>query len=174
MELAYLLNTRFRTKLGTKCLERSARYREEGNKLFQSDQAMQSILFYNKALAYAPHPTFEEFHSRPDNDFSVRQDPAAAVSTAASKPGKLTATGKLVKHHLISWFNHFKAPLSSVAPPPPSTSPLPCATPTVPRPSGSCPSSRTASGTSPGRPSSGIPGRTSTSCGRGRESVTRA
>lgn len=43
-------------KIGLKSMDKANRYREEGNKLFQSDQAMQSILFYNKALAYAPHP----------------------------------------------------------------------------------------------------------------------
>lgn len=54
-------------KVGIKSLEKSVKYREEGNKMFQSDQAMQSILFYNKALAYAPHPTYENYQ-KPELD----------------------------------------------------------------------------------------------------------
>ena len=49
------------TKMGIKSLEKSNRYREEGNKLFQADQCMQSILFYNKAVSYAPHPNFDTY-----------------------------------------------------------------------------------------------------------------
>ena len=48
-------------KCGVKSSERSAKYREEGNKLFQNDQSMQAILFYNKAIAYAPHPDLGEY-----------------------------------------------------------------------------------------------------------------
>ena len=38
--------------------------REDGNKLFNSDQAMQSILYYNKALSFAPHPSYDEWNNR--------------------------------------------------------------------------------------------------------------
>ena len=48
-------------KVGLKSLEKANRYREEGNKLFQADQPIQSILFYNKALTYAPHPDHLEY-----------------------------------------------------------------------------------------------------------------
>ena len=58
-------NFDIQSKFGTKSLERSNKYREEGNKLFQGDQAMQSLLFYNKAIAYAPHPTLEEYAAPP-------------------------------------------------------------------------------------------------------------
>jgi len=46
-------------KIAVKALEKSNRYREEGNRLFQAEQTTQSVLFYNKALAYAPHPDYE-------------------------------------------------------------------------------------------------------------------
>ena len=39
-------------------------FREDGNKLFNSDQAMQSILYYNKALSFAPHPSYDEWNNR--------------------------------------------------------------------------------------------------------------
>ena len=54
-------NFQIQSKYGMKSLERSTKYREEGNKLFQSDQTMQSILFYNKSIAYAPHPDIQEY-----------------------------------------------------------------------------------------------------------------
>ena len=58
-------NFQVQSKFGTKSLERSTKYREEGNKLFQADQTMQSILFYNKSIAYAPHPNVEEYKNPP-------------------------------------------------------------------------------------------------------------
>jgi len=58
-------NFTVKSKFGTKSLERSNKYREEGNKLFQADQTMQSILFYNKSIAYAPHPTIEVYNNPP-------------------------------------------------------------------------------------------------------------
>ena len=58
-------NFEIQSKFGIKSLDRSNKYREEGNKLFQADQAMQSLLFYNKAIAYAPHPTLEEYTAPP-------------------------------------------------------------------------------------------------------------
>ena len=58
-------NFELKTKLGTKSLEQSVKCREEGNKLFQADQTMQSILFYNKSIALAPHPTIEEYFAPP-------------------------------------------------------------------------------------------------------------
>ena len=68
----YLLNLsssirdfQIRSKLGVKSLERSTKYREEGNKLFQTDQTVQSILFYNKSIAYAPHPNIDEYSKPP-------------------------------------------------------------------------------------------------------------
>ena len=54
-------NFEIQSKYGMKSLERSTKYREEGNKLFQADQTMQSILFYNKSIAYAPHPDIQEY-----------------------------------------------------------------------------------------------------------------
>ena len=58
-------NFEIQSKFGVKNLERSNKYREEGNKLFQADQSMQSLLFYNKAIAYAPHPSLEEYARPP-------------------------------------------------------------------------------------------------------------
>ncbi len=42
-------------------MEKSTKFREEGNRLFQADQTPQAILFYNKSLVYAPHPDYEEY-----------------------------------------------------------------------------------------------------------------
>ena len=54
-----------KAKLGTKSLEQSIKLREEGNRFFQAEQTMQSILFYNKSIAMAPHPTVEEYFAPP-------------------------------------------------------------------------------------------------------------
>jgi tetratricopeptide (TPR) repeat protein len=58
-------NFDIKSKFGTKSLDRSNKYREEGNKLFQADQTMQSILFYNKSIAYAPHPNIKFYNNPP-------------------------------------------------------------------------------------------------------------
>ena len=72
-------------KIGGKDLDKSNRYREEGNKLFQSDQAMQSILFYNKALSYAPHPNYDTYQ-KPDGQIVER--PVVSLSgVPSSGPG---------------------------------------------------------------------------------------
>ena len=51
---------RIKTKHNLKSFEKSTKFREEGNKLFQNEQTAQAILLYNKSLAWAPHPTVEE------------------------------------------------------------------------------------------------------------------
>jgi len=50
-----------KSKSGLKSMEKSNKYREEGNKLFQADQTPQAILYYNKSLVYAPHPDYDEY-----------------------------------------------------------------------------------------------------------------
>merc|ERR1711884_87155 len=58
---------KIKTKSNLKSLEKSTKYREEGNKLFQHEQTAQAILCYNKSLSYAPHPTVEEYlHPEPE------------------------------------------------------------------------------------------------------------
>lgn len=60
---------RIKNKQNLKSLEKSTKFREEGNKLFQQDQTAQAILIYNKSLSYAPHPTVEEYvHPEVDNE----------------------------------------------------------------------------------------------------------
>merc|ERR1711973_478760 len=55
--------------LRSKSLEKSTKYREEGNKLFQQEQTAQAILIYNKSLSFAPHPTVEEYlHPEQENE----------------------------------------------------------------------------------------------------------
>lgn len=62
-------NLEIKTKIGLKSMEKSTRYREEGNKLFQNEQTTQAILYYNKSLSYAPHPNVEEYlHPEPDHE----------------------------------------------------------------------------------------------------------
>jgi hypothetical protein len=50
-----------RSRIGLKSVEKSTKFREEGNRLFQADQTPQAILFYNKSLVFAPHPDYEEY-----------------------------------------------------------------------------------------------------------------
>ena len=58
---------KIKTKSNLKSLEKSTKYREEGNKLFQHEQTAQAILCYNKSLSFAPHPTVEEYlHPEPE------------------------------------------------------------------------------------------------------------
>ena len=58
---------KIKTKSNLKSFEKSTKYREEGNKLFQHEQTAQAILCYNKSLSYAPHPTVEEYlHPEPE------------------------------------------------------------------------------------------------------------
>ena len=58
---------KIKSKSNLKSLEKSTKYREEGNKLFQHEQTAQAILCYNKSLSYAPHPTVEEYlHPEPE------------------------------------------------------------------------------------------------------------
>ena len=60
---------RIKSKQNLKCLEKSTKFREEGNKLFQNDQTAQAIIVYNKSLSYAPHPTVEEYlHPEIENE----------------------------------------------------------------------------------------------------------
>lgn len=60
---------RIKSKQNLKSLEKSTKYREEGNKQFQNDQTAQAILLYNKSLSFAPHPTVEEYlHPEPENE----------------------------------------------------------------------------------------------------------
>ena len=67
---AFIREFELKSKFGIKSLEKTVQFREDGNKLFNSDQAMQSILYYNKALTFAPHPTYEEWlRKEPDGDF---------------------------------------------------------------------------------------------------------
>ncbi len=53
-------------KIGVKSLEKANKYREEGNKFFQQDHSTQAVLFYNKALSYAPHPDYETYLLKPE------------------------------------------------------------------------------------------------------------
>ncbi len=71
-------------KVGVKSLEKSTRYREEGNRLFQSEQATQAILFYNKALAYAPHPDHDTYQMTPPSSSSA----ASAAEERHHHPGE--------------------------------------------------------------------------------------
>ena len=61
MRLPFIRDFEIKNKSGIKCIEKAVKYREEGNKLFQSDQCTQAILFYNKSISYCPHPSFEQF-----------------------------------------------------------------------------------------------------------------
>ena len=61
LRLPFIRDFEIKNKSGIKCIEKAVKYREEGNKLFQSDQCAQSILFYNKSISYCPHPTFDQF-----------------------------------------------------------------------------------------------------------------
>ena len=68
---------RIKNKHTLKSFEKSTKFREEGNKLFQNEQTAQAILLYNKSLSYAPHPTVEEYLTpEPDNllHSTVRKD----------------------------------------------------------------------------------------------------
>lgn len=60
---------RIKSKHNLKSLEKSTKYREEGNKLFQNEQTAQAIIVYNKSLSCAPHPTVEEYlHPEIENE----------------------------------------------------------------------------------------------------------
>jgi hypothetical protein len=60
---------KIQAKLNLKSQETSTKFREDGNKLFQNDQIAQAILYYNKSLSYAPHPTVEEYvHPEHESD----------------------------------------------------------------------------------------------------------
>ena len=48
MRLPFIRDFEIKNKSGIKCVEKAVKYREEGNKLFQSEQCTQAILFYNK------------------------------------------------------------------------------------------------------------------------------
>ena len=61
MRLPFIRDFEIKNKSGIKCVEKAVKYREEGNKLFQSEQCTQAILFYNKSISYCPHPTYEQF-----------------------------------------------------------------------------------------------------------------
>ena len=61
MRLPFVRDFEIKNKAGIKCIEKAVRYREEGNKLFQSEQCTQAILFYNKSISYCPHPSYEQF-----------------------------------------------------------------------------------------------------------------
>lgn len=61
MRLPFIRDFEIKNKSGIKCIEKAVKYREEGNKLFQSDQCTQAILFYNKSISYCPHPSYEQF-----------------------------------------------------------------------------------------------------------------
>jgi len=61
MRLPFVRDFEIKNKAGIKCIEKAVKYREEGNKLFQSDQCTQAILFYNKSISYCPHPSYEQF-----------------------------------------------------------------------------------------------------------------
>ena len=47
-------------------MEKALKYREEGNKLFQADKPTQAVLFYNKAISYSPHPSFQQLDTDQD------------------------------------------------------------------------------------------------------------
>ena len=60
---------KIKSRMAVKSHEKSTKYREEGNKLFQNEYTAQAILFYNKALSFAPHPTVEEYlNPEPENE----------------------------------------------------------------------------------------------------------
>lgn len=60
---------RIKSKQNLKSLEKSTKFREEGNKLFQNEQTAQAIIVYNKSLSCAPHPTVEEYlHPEIENE----------------------------------------------------------------------------------------------------------
>ena len=60
---------RIKNRQNLKSFEKSTKFREEGNKLFQNEQTAQAILLYNKSLSCAPHPTVEEYlNPEPDNE----------------------------------------------------------------------------------------------------------
>ena len=61
MRLPFIRDFEIKNKSGIKCIEKAVKYREEGNKLFQSDQCTQAILFYNKSISYCPHPTYDQW-----------------------------------------------------------------------------------------------------------------
>jgi len=61
MKIPFVSDFEIQTKAGIKCAEKAVRYREEGNKLFQTDKCTQAILFYNKSISYCPHPTLAQF-----------------------------------------------------------------------------------------------------------------
>ena len=72
---------------GTKCIEKAIKYREEGNKLFQSDKSTQAILFYNKSISFCPHPTFAQFQQGVDlaDSHKVKEVQFVDESSAADK-----------------------------------------------------------------------------------------
>ncbi len=78
-------------KVGVKSLDKSTRYREEGNRLFQAEQATQAILFYNKALAYAPHPDHDAYLTAPSSSSEERQAAGAEGKGKRSPPSKYEA-----------------------------------------------------------------------------------
>ena len=61
MRLPFIRDFEIKNKSGIKCVEKAVKYREEGNKLFQSEQCTQAILFYNKSISYCPHPTYDQW-----------------------------------------------------------------------------------------------------------------
>jgi len=61
IKLPFIRDFQIKNKAGTKCPQKAQKYREEGNKLFQADKATQAVLFYNKSISYAPHPTHAQF-----------------------------------------------------------------------------------------------------------------
>ena len=66
---------RIKNRQNLKSFEKSTKFREEGNKLFQNEQTAQAILLYNKSLSCAPHPTVEEYlNPEPDNELKGLTD----------------------------------------------------------------------------------------------------
>jgi tetratricopeptide (TPR) repeat protein len=76
---AFIREFEVKSKFGIKSMEKTVQFRENGNQLFNSDQAMQSILYYNKALSFAPHPTYDAWLKKhPDDNFGREDVPKGA------------------------------------------------------------------------------------------------
>eukprot|EP00096_Caligus_rogercresseyi_P010373 TRINITY_DN3755_c0_g1_i1.p1 TRINITY_DN3755_c0_g1~~TRINITY_DN3755_c0_g1_i1.p1 ORF type:complete len:831 (-),score=261.39 TRINITY_DN3755_c0_g1_i1:283-2775(-) len=92
---SFLQDFQITRKCGLKSKEKSDKLREEGNKLFQNDQSMQAILYYNKAISLAPHPCLEEASNPRETALGGGGERGGkATKVKFSDEGRIRAPGK--------------------------------------------------------------------------------
>lgn len=94
MKLPFVADFSVQARAGTKCGEKAVRYREEGNKLFQSDKCTQAILFYNKSISYCPHPTLQQFQKGLEQEADKVKEVQFADDIKEREGGKEREAGK--------------------------------------------------------------------------------